>query len=405
MRPDHRKIKYMIKRSLWIALGACLFLTVSCQPKKKGTFSVAGTFVNADKVSPAEGPVSKVYLLEVAYGKEQPPVILDSAKLPAGKGSFTLTGASKSQQIFELMFGNNVIAVPLINDGSEIRVNVDLGKKDDFYQVSGSEASAQLKDLITIFGKKNFEVEKTMADLDSLKQANASDSLLLAATAVKNNAIQDLNTYLKQFINTNNNPTICALALSWSSRSLSQQEFEVNLSHMLEKYPNNTVLLGLKQNYDQQLAQMAEQDRQDKDNSWVGKQVPDFSLPDVNGRSVSLTSFKGKFLLVDFWASWCGPCRAENPNVVKAYNEFKNRNFTILGVSLDKEKGPWQEAIHADRLDWTQISDLKFWNSKAVETFKFNGIPFNLLIDPSGKIIAQSLRGDDLENKLKEVLN
>jgi len=395
----------MIKRSLWIALGACIFLGVSCQPKKKGTFSVAGTFVNADKISPAEGPVSKVYLLEVAYGKEQPPVILDSAKLPAGKGSFTLTGASKSQQIFELMFGNNVIAVPLINDGSDIRVNVDLGKKDDFYQVSGSEASAQLKDLITIFGKKNFEVEKTMADLDSLKQANASDSLVLAATAVKNNAIQDLNTYLKQFINTNNNPTICALALSWSSRSLSQQEFEVNLSHMLEKYPSNPVLLGLKQNYDQQLAQMAEQDRADKDNSWVGKQAPDFSLPDVNGRSVSLASFKGKFLLVDFWASWCGPCRAENPNVVKAYNEFKGRNFAILGVSLDKEKGPWQEAIHADKLDWTHISDLKFWSSKAVETFKFNGIPFNVLIDPTGKIIAQSLRGDELENKLKEVLN
>ena len=405
MSPGHRKIKYMIKRSLWIALGACVFLAVSCQSKKKGTFSVAGTFVNADKVSPAEGPVSKVYLLEVAYGKEQPPVILDSAKLPAGKGSFTLTGASKSQQIFELMFGNNVIAVPLINDGSEIKVNVDLGKKDDFYQVSGSEASAQLKDLITIFGKKNFEVEKTMADLDSLKQANASDSLVLAATAVKNNAIQDLNTYLKQFINTNNNPTICALALSWSSRSLSQQEFEVNLSHMLEKYPNNPVLQGLKQNYDQQLAQMAEQDRQDKDNSWVGKQAPDFSLPDVNGRNVSLASFKGKFLLVDFWASWCGPCRAENPNVVKAYNEFKGRNFTVLGVSLDKEKGPWQEAIHADRLDWTHISDPKFWSSKAVATFKFNGIPFNLLIDPSGKVIAQSLRGDDLENKLKEVLN
>ncbi len=395
----------MIKRSLWIAFVACLFLTVSCQQKKKGTFSVAGTFVNADKISPAEGPVSKVYLLEVAYGQEQPPVILDSARLPAGKGSFTLTGASKSQQIFELMFGNNVIAVPLINDGPEVRVNVDLGKKDDFYEVSGSEASAQLKDLITIFGKKNFEVEKTMADLDSLKQAGAPDSILLAATAVKNNAIQDLNTYLKQFINTNNNPTICALALSWSSRSLSQQEFEVSLSHMLEKYPNNQVLQGLKKNYDTQLAQMAEQDRQDKDNSWVGKQVPNFSLPDVNGHPVSLASFKGKFLLVDFWASWCGPCRAENPNVVKAYNEFKNRNFTVLGVSLDKEKGSWQEAIHADKLDWTHISDLKFWNSKAVETFKFNGIPFNLLIDPTGKVIAQGLRGDELENKLKEVLN
>jgi len=395
----------MIKRSLWIALGVCLLLNLSCKQTKKGTFSVAGTFKNADKLSAADGPVTKVYLLEVSYGKDQAPVILDSAKLPAGKGSFTLTGTSRSQDLFELMFGNNVIAVPLINDEPEVRVNIDLAKKDDFYEVTGSQASTQLKDLITIFGKKNFEVEEAMADLDSLKQTKASDSLLLAATGKKNNAIQDLNTYLKQFINTNNNPTICALALGWSSRSLTPQEFKATLSHMLEKYPNNPMLQGLKQSYDQQLAQMAEQDRQEKANSWVGKQVPDFSLPDINGRSVSLASFKGKFLLVDFWASWCGPCRAENPNVVKAYQQFKTRNFTVLGVSLDKEKAPWQEAIRADKLEWTHISDLKFWNSKAVETFKFNGIPYNILIDPTGKVIAEGLRGDDLENKLKEVLN
>ena len=137
----------------------------------------------------------------------------------------------------------------------------------------------------------------------------------------------------------------------------------------------------------------------------VGRPAPGFTQTDTDGKPVTLSSFQGSYLLVDFWASWCGPCRAENPNVVKAYNEFKGRNFTVLGVSLDKEKGPWQEAIHADRLDWTHISDLKFWSSKAVATFKFNGIPFNLLIDPSGKVIAQSLRGDDLENKLKEVLN
>ena len=395
----------MIKRSLWIAFGACLFLTLSCKPKKKGTFTINGTFRNADKLSPADGPVSKVYLLEVAYGKEQPPVILDSAKLPAGKGSFMLTGAARSQGIFELMFGNNAIAVPLINDAPEVKVDVDLAKKDDFYQVSNSEASTQLKDLITVFGKKNYEVERTMADLDSCKQAHAPDSVLLAATAVKNRAIQDLNTYLKQFFNTNNNPTICALALGWSSRSLSQEEFEHSLSQMMQKYPNNPVLVSLKQNYDQQLAQMAEQGRQNQENSWVGKQVPDFSLPDPNGRPVSLASYKGKFLLVDFWASWCAPCRAENPNVVKAYNEFKNRNFAVLGVSLDKEKNSWVEAIQSDGLAWTHVSDLKYWNSKAVETFKFNGIPYNILIDPSGKVIAEGLRGDDLENKLKEVLN
>ena len=109
-------------------------------------------------------------------------------------------------------------------------------------------------------------------------------------------------------------------------------------------------------------------------------------------------------VLVDVWAPWCGPCRAENPNVVTAYNEFRGKNFTILGVSLDKEKDAWQQAIRADHLDWTHVSDLKFWQSQAVNTFGFNGIPFNVLIDPQGKVIAQALRGDDLENELKSVL-
>jgi peroxiredoxin len=396
----------MTKRSLCIVLAsACILFIGACQPKKKGTFSVSGTFKNADKLAAIEGPVSKVYLLEVTYGKDQPPVILDSAKIPATNGSFSLTGSAPTQEIFELVFGNNVIAVPLINDVAEVKVNVDLGKRDDFYEVSGSEASNQLKDLVNIFGKKNYEVERTMADLDSLKQANAPDSLQLGAIAQKDAAVQDLNTYLKQAINTNNNPTICALALGWSSRSFSKSEFESSLTDLLKKYPDNNVLQGLKQSYDQQLAQMAQQQHQDSASSWVGKQAPDLALPDVNGHTVPLTSFRGKYLLVDFWASWCGPCRAENPNVVKAYNEFKGKNFAILGVSLDKEKTAWQEAVRSDGLDWSQVSDLKFWSSKAVETFKFDGIPFNVLIDPQGKVIAESLRGDDLENKLKEVLN
>ena len=396
----------MTKRSLCIVLAsACILFIGACQQKKKGTFSVSGTFKNADKLAAIEGPVSKVYLLEVTYGKDQPPVILDSAKIPAVNGRFSLTGSAPTQEIFELVFGNNVIAVPLINDVAEVKVNVDLGKRDDFYEVSGSEASNQLKDLVNIFGKKNYEVERTMADLDSLKQANAPDSLQLGAIAQKDAAVQDLNTYLKQAINTNNNPTICALALGWSSRSFSKSEFESSLTDLLKKYPDNNVLQGLKQSYDQQLAQMAQQQHQDSASSWIGKQAPDLALPDVNGHTVPLTSFRGKYLLVDFWASWCGPCRAENPNVVKAYNEFKGKNFAILGVSLDKEKNAWQEAVRSDGLDWSQVSDLKFWSSKAVETFKFDGIPFNVLIDPQGKVIAESLRGDDLENKLKEVLN
>lgn len=382
-----------------MALSSCGIL--SCQTKKKGSFSVSGTYKNADKLAAVEGPISKVYLLEVANGKEQP-VILDSAKIPVGSGSFSLSGTTKTQGIYELAFGNNALAVPVINDAPEVKVTVDLGKKDDFYEVSGSEASSQLKDLITIFGKKNFEVERTMADCDSVKQASAPDSVILTATNKKNAAIQDLNTYLKQFINTNGNATICALALGWSSRSFTQKEFENCLGDLLKKYPDNVAVLSLKQSYD---LQMAQRDRQQQGNSWVGKQAPDLSLPDANGHTVSLASFKGKYVLVDVWASWCGPCRAENPNVVKVHDEFKGKNFAVLGVSLDKEKAPWQQAIKEDKLDWTHVSDLKFWSSKAVETFHFDGIPFNVLIDPQGKIIGQGLRGEDLENKLKEVLN
>jgi len=395
----------MIKRIAGLVLAACVIVTgSSCEQKKKGSFTVSGTFKNGDKLAAVEGPISKVYLVEVVYGKDQPPIVVDSAKLPPGNGSFNVAGIVRGQELFELVFGNNAITVPLINDAADVRVNVDLGKKEDFYEVSGSEASSQLKELITLFGKKNFEVEKSMAELDSVKSANGSDSAQIMFTNKKNAALQDLNTYLKQFLNTGNNGTICALALSWASRSFSKSEFEGALADLLRKFPNNNVLTGLKQSYDLQLAAMAKQEQEAMANSWVGKQEPDLTLPDANGKPVSLASFKGKYLLVDFWASWCGPCRAENPNVVRAYNEFKGKNFTILGVSLDKERDAWQQAIRQDHLEWNHVSDLQYWNSKAVTTFKFNGIPYNVLIDPQGKVIAEGLRGDDLENKLKQVL-
>jgi len=394
----------MSKKSFCFSILASLILFSSCHERLKGNFNISGTYKNLDKLSSPEGPVTKVYLLGVPYGKDQPPVALDSAKITGNNGSFSMGVMTRSQEVYELVFGNNLLAVPLINDSKEVNVDVDLGKKDDFYEVKSSEASNQLKDLITIFGKKNFEVEKTLADLDSLKRLNAGDSALLTATMKKNNAIQDLNTYLRQFINTNGNATVCALALSWSSRSFSKADFESAMNDLVKKYPANTVLQGMKQSYDQQLAQMADAERRQTGDGWIGKQAPDLTLPDAGGHDISLASYKGKYLLVDFWASWCGPCREENPNVVKAYGEFKNKNFTILGVSLDKDKDAWEQAVQADKLDWKQVSDLKFWNSKAVDVFKFQSIPFNVLIDPQGKIIGQSLRGDELENKLKEVL-
>jgi peroxiredoxin len=138
----------------------------------------------------------------------------------------------------------------------------------------------------------------------------------------------------------------------------------------------------------------------------VGTQSLDFTQPDTSGAPVSLSSFRGKYVLVDFWASWCGPCRDENPNVVKSFNQFRNKNFTVLGVSLDRpgQKDKWIRAIHDDQLTWTHVSDLQFWNNSAAQLYKIRGIPQNILVDPSGKIVAKNLRGPALEAKLCEIL-
>lgn len=135
----------------------------------------------------------------------------------------------------------------------------------------------------------------------------------------------------------------------------------------------------------------------------VGTDALEFTQNDVNGNPVTLSSFRGKYVLVDFWASWCRPCRAENPNVVRVYNRFKDKNFTIIGVSLDEKKENWTKAIEADNLTWNHVSDLQQWNNAVAQLYHVQSIPGNFLIDPNGKIIARDLRGADLEKKLCEL--
>lgn len=136
----------------------------------------------------------------------------------------------------------------------------------------------------------------------------------------------------------------------------------------------------------------------------IGTDALDFTQADVNGKEVALSSFRGKYVLVDFWASWCKPCREENPNVVAAYNKFSSKNFTILGVSLDRERDAWTKAIQKDGLVWTQVSDLQFWNNAAAALYRVQGIPQNFLIDPNGKIVGKNLRGAELDAKLCALL-
>jgi len=386
-----------------IIIPLVILFFLSCNHGESTQFQVKVAYKNADKLMALN--IGKtdlwVFLEEIVYGKNQMPRIVDSEKVIGNSGTFTLFAKNKTQGIYEMVFGDNIMAIPLINDASEIQMDADLSKSKDFYTVTGSPASKELQGLLGTVGDKNGEIQAAFNRLDSMKKLNAPDSVLVAANEIKNASITGLNDYLKKFISSTQNATLGVLALGWASRSLPQADMDASLSSLKTRFPGNTFLAEMEKGAK---AQQPEQQQQ-TGGSWVGRTVPEMVMPGVDGKDISISSYRGKYVLIDFWASWCGPCRMENPNVVKAFNSYKGKNFTVLGVSLDKDKESWEKAIEQDHLTWTHMSDLKYWNSQAVEIFGFQGIPFNVLVDPSGKVIAQELRGEDLDAKLKEVLN
>ena len=392
-----------MKKIMLVALAAILFQ--ACQSDKSGNqaFRVEGKLKDTT--------FELLYLEEVPLETNRP-AIVDSTR-PDKKGNFTLNAPAAEDRIYYVRAAQQTYPLfAVVNDSKSIDVEFKFerldGQLSPVYTVKGSTASQQLRDFSFRLNDGMRNILNQRVGLDTNMKKGASDSLLRSYQERILTQAKSLYTMTDSILNAKEiTPSTYVLILGFYQSAASNPGFGLQgftldeIGKKLEKlgsqFPKHAGLAAFRKQLDQEIQ---------KSKGLVGFAAPEFTLPDVNGKPIALNSFRGKWVLVDFWASWCKPCRMENPNVVAAYRQFKNKNFTILGVSLDRPDGreDWMKAIQQDKLDWTHVSDLKFWESAVVPMYNIQGIPYNVLLDPQGKVVDENLRGGDLAKKLNEVL-
>ncbi len=374
-----------MKKELIISFALLILVFNACKQKDQKVDLKINLVNNTEKQS--------VYL-DLIELDGAAPVTLDTALIDKGKGTISLTGAMVDPQVvYMIRFEKDQVYFLVIPDQREITINADWALPADY--TTNSAGSNSFKSLLNNFNKRLQEIETLRSGI--LGMGEQMDSARVFAEKNYRASLTKTGEYLLAYADTSTTPAVALYAIELARNVVTADQIKTTVDKLAKRFSSSPKIAKLAQQY-------AAENIMQEPVDLMGKEAPDFTLADTEGKNISLKSMRGRYVLVDFWASWCKPCRMENPNVVAAFDKFKDKNFTVLGVSLDKNKASWMRAIQDDRLDWKQVSDLKYWSSEVVPLYNIEGIPFNVLLDPNGIVIAKDLRGDELHKKLAEVL-
>lgn len=367
--------KFLIK-IVWIWL---VFMAVIGCDGGKNEFVIEGVFTNYGNLQTA-----------VLFEGERK---LDSAFLTEN-GKFRIRRTASHPRLFTLVVGKDRFPL-ILENGQTVHIESDLSAENPDYTIKGSALSEKIKGLYHIQNaRKTFE-DALDVEFLALSKGLGEQALLV----MRNDFIQRYRVYMEDYTTKivdfeASNPDLAGFyAMSTLDREVAEAELIAYAEKIEGIYDDNAVVRQFLDeiNHIKRLA--------------VGQPAPLFESLTANNRTVKLSDYLGKYTLVDFWASWCMPCREENPNIVKLYKQYKEQGFDVFGVSLDSNPGSWLRAIEEDELQWTNVSDLQAWGSEVVGLYSIKAIPTSYIVDPEGIIVAKNLRGEELEAFLKNTFD
>jgi thiol-disulfide isomerase/thioredoxin len=385
--------------SKYIWPTAVFILLLSCNPERP-IFKVTGNLENGDG--------AMIYLKEMTSTELLP---VDSTRIDAA-GSFEMNGRSEEKKFYAIHTQPESFIYILAGKGDEITLKGDAQQLASTYQVEGSEDSRLIRELTA-------EQNKTLTRIYQLNRifTDSVDSpdfleIKLDLDSIYDGIVGAHREFTFEFIENNLHSQASLMALY---QQIGPRHYVLDPEKDFEYFAMVDSSLGVLHPESDAVQDLHRQVEELKQRKLVesmsearlaaGSVAPEIALPNPDGDTILLSSLRGQYVLLDFWASWCAPCRRENPNLVKVYGKYHNKGFEIYQVSLDKTRNAWLKGIEEDQLHWIHVSDVKFWNSIVVPVYNIKGIPMSYMLDKQGRIIASNLRGELLEQKLQEIFN